>query len=156
MKLLHIYYYFDNVALVAPRHGYQVTSVHLSNLNVDCNSYFDVVWFNIPYGFENDDDILNALNLIEYINFKNYVVTIFKNNILENKWYFYGMNYNDVDSINYGSTYNKHIRIYSNIFTWNNNVINRYHPMLKSKKRKFNDVVKIPAILIREILYSIL
>ena len=155
MKLLQIYYNFDNVALVAPRCKYEVSSVDVKNLDLNCINYFDVIWFTIPYGIENETDMLNVLSIIEYSNPKNYIITIFKNSRLENKWFMYGIPFVDIDSINYATTYDKEIRIYNNIFKWDNNVKNRYQHLPKHKKQKCNETYKIPATLIREILQSI-
>ena len=156
--ILYIYSDLGNLPLVAPRCGYNVTCVHVQNLDINCINYFDIIWFDIPYNNidEIEEIILLTLNIIEHSNPMNFVITSFKNNLLDNAWYMYGLPYRDINPLNYGCEYDSEMRIYTNIFAWNNDLINRYNRLLRNKRRRLNNRYRISAVLIREILQCIL
>ena len=68
----------------------------------------------------------------------------------------YGLPYRDIDPLNYGCGYDLEMRTYTNIFAWNDNLISRYNRLLRNKRRRLNNRYRISAVLIREILSSIL
>ena len=100
-------------------------------------NHFDIIWFDIPYNNvgEIEEIILLTLNIIENYNPKNCVITSFKNNLLDNAWYMYGLPYRDINPLNYGCGCESEMRIYTNIFAWNNNLINRYNRLLRQTKK---------------------
>ena len=84
---------------------------------------------------------------------------MFKNDNLENKWYFYGMNYKDVKSRVYGTMYEKSIRVYNNISLWNRLLpipyhYQRFNPCLK--RRRVSENYLLPAMLVLEVLDNII
>ena len=162
-QLLYIYYDIGNIAILGKHFDYNTTSCSIKDINIECINYFDLIWVDIPHNYddiwENYGDILTVLSIIEYSNPKNYVITIFKNNNLENKWFFYGLPYKDVNSTYYGAMYHKDIRVYNNINIWNSLIpipyrYQRLPPGLK--RRRFDEKYIMPIMLVIEMLENII
>ena len=162
-QLLYIYYDIGNIPVIANQFNYNVISCSINDINIECINYFDLIWVDIPHNYddiwENYADILTVLSIIEYSNPANYVITMFKNNNIENKWFMYGMPYKDVKSIEYGAMYEKNLRVYSNIKSWNNLIAmpwryQRLPPGLK--RRRFDYRYIVPVMLIIEVLENII
>ena len=163
-QLLYIYYDIGHIPVIAKIFNYNVIACSIKDINIECVNYFDLIWVDIPHNYddiwENYADILTVLSIIEYSNPKNYVITMFKNDNIENKWFMHGMPYKDIQSIVYGTLYEKDLRIYSNINMWNSllPIQNRYQRLRPPglKRRRVNENYIIPAMLILEILQNII
>ena len=71
----------------------------------------------------------------------------------------YGMPYKDVNSMYYGAIYDQDIRVYNNIRFWNNliPIPYRYQKLPPGlKRRRFDYRYIIPAMMVLEILQSII
>ena len=162
--MLYLYHDYGITPNIAVNDFDEVVTCDITDIKLECINHYDLIWYEIPNDFddryENYIDILTALNIIEHSNPKNYVITMFKNDNLENKWFLYGMPYKDVKSRVYGTLYEKEIRVYNNITLFNRMlpIPYRYQRMKPPglKRRRVNENYRTPAMLILEILDNII
>ena len=161
--MLYLYHDYGITPNIAVNDFDEVVTCDITDVKLECINYYDLIWYEIPNDFEDRYEnyiyILTALNIIEHSNPKNYVITMFKNDNLENRWFFYGMPYKDVKTRVYGTLYERELRGYNNITLFNRMLAipyryQRYRSSLK--RRRVNENYKIPAMLILEILDNII
>ena len=162
-RMLYLYHDYSIIPNIASSDFDEIVTCDIEDIKLECINYYDLIWYEIPNDFddryENYIYILTALNIIEHSSSKNFVITMFKYDSLESRWFFYGMPYKDVKTRVYGTLYEREIRVYNNITLFNRLLpvpwrYQRYRSSLK--RRRVDENYKIPAMLVLEILDCII
>ena len=130
--------------------------------------HFDIIWASPSYITNLDisnEIVLKILEIIEYLEPKNFVIDNPDKSLLKHQWFMYGIPYTDIDCCKYGKGYKKKLRLWNNISNWKSqplckndcsSIFNNEHRE-KQPNINFNreELHSIPATLIYEVLESV-